>query len=103
MNRSTDQLWRVLTGEHTQCNAQVGILGQPVAQCRRQVGVLREFFAHLIVRIFGQPVGGGNVQRAVAHGPGARDRVGQQVRDEVCRRNGMGKPAEVGGAGPCSY
>lgn len=46
--------------------------------------MFRELLADLIVRIFGQPVGGGGVQRAVAHRPGPRDRVGQQARDEVC-------------------
>ncbi|MFF3128388.1 hypothetical protein ACFVRD_40320 [Streptomyces sp. NPDC057908] len=47
--------------------------------------MLCEFLAHLLVRIVGQPTGRVGIQRAVAHRPGARDRIGQQRREQVGR------------------
>lgn len=65
--------------------------------------MLREFLAHIGLRIVGQPTGRVGVQRAVPHRPGPCDRVGQQLREQVGRRDGTGKPWVVGRAGSCAH
>ncbi|GAA3062029.1 hypothetical protein GCM10020254_02370 [Streptomyces goshikiensis] len=93
----------VLTGEDADHDLRAGVFGESVAQRRREVGPLGELAAHLLVRVLGQPPGRVGIQRAVAHRPGARDRVRQQSREQVGRRYGMGKPCVVLRAGARSH